>query len=165
MQIGNVVEQASDYDYKIILTWGEYPTDLDSHLFTPEIEGSAYHVYFADRGSAAGPPYAWLDVDDVSSWGPEATTIEVLHPGTYTFAVYDWSGNGLLSTSGAHIEVFTGRDRVGGYDVPSAGEDGSHWWWTLGTVDGATGSFTLVNTLTPEIPVGVPISMGDMPLK
>jgi len=161
-----VAQQETEYDYKFILTWDEYPTDLDSHLYTPSIDGSAYHVYYASRGSADTAPFAWLDVDDTSSYGPEATTIEELFPGTYTFAVYDWSGNGLLSTSGAHVEVFNGRDRVGGYDVPAAGGDAAHWWWTVGTVDGTTGAFTLVNTLAASPVVGSPQRyIMDMPSK
>jgi|GEM_PF-2775206 len=165
VQINDVVEQVSDYDYKFILTWNEYPTDLDSHLYTPEIDGMAHHVFYANRGSDAMAPYAWLDVDDTSSWGPEATTIEQLYPGNYTFAVYDWSGNGLLSTSGAHVEVFAGRTRVGGYDVPATGGDGPNWWWTVGTVNGTTGAFTLVNTLNEGGPAGAPMRREDMPLK
>ncbi|MDP2359425.1 MAG: hypothetical protein Q8O14_01545 [bacterium] len=165
VQIGNVIQQASDYDYKFILTWGANPSDLDSHLFTPEIGGSTHHVYYANRGSAEGPPYAWLDVDDVSSWGPEATTIEQLYPGTYTFAVYEYSGSGTLATSEAHVEVFNGRTRVGGYDVPTTA-DGDHWWWTVGTVDGATGVFTPVNTLLPNMPANAPVLRHqDMPIK
>ena len=165
IQIGDVVQQASDYDYKFILTWGDYPTDLDSHLYTPSIDGAAYHVFYADRGNNVAPPYAWLDVDDTSSWGPEATTIEQLYPGTYTFAVYDWSGNGLLSTSGAHVEIFAGRERVGGVDVPATGGDGPNWWWTVGTVNGSSGAFTLVNTLNASGPAGAPMRREDMPLK
>ena len=156
LHINDVVQlQDTEYDYKFILTWGVAPRDLDSHLYTPEIDGTTHHVYFANSGSSTTAPYAWLDVDDTSSYGPEATTIEELYPGTYTFAVYDWSGDGQLSTSQAHVEVFNGRDRVGGYDVPAAGGDGPYWWWTVGTVDGATGAFTLVNTLAPNPPASV----------
>jgi hypothetical protein len=157
IQIGDVIsQQDTEYDYKFILSWGEAPRDLDSHLFTPVIDGAAHHVYYANSGSADSAPYAWLDVDDTSSWGPEATTIETLYPGTYTFSVYDWSGDGLLSTSSAHVEVFSGRNRVGGYDVPATGGDAPNWWWTVGTVDGATGAFTLVNTLSANSPAGMP---------
>ncbi len=159
IQIGDVIsQQDTEYDYKFILTWGEAPSDLDSHLYTPSIDGTAYHVYYASPGASETAPFAWLDVDDVTSWGPEATTIKTLYTGTYTFAVYDYSGNGLLSTSGAHVEVFNGRTRQGGYDVPATGGDQPHWWWTVGTVDGDTGEFTLVNTLTAGSPAGAPLN-------
>ena len=164
LQIGDVISVDDDYAYKFIVTWGENPSDLDSHLFTPEIEGSTHHVYYADRGSGTSAPYAWLDVDDVSSWGPEATTIEQLFPGTYTFAVYEYSGAGTLSTSQAYVEVFQGRDLLAGYHVPTTA-DGDNWWWTVGTVDGATGVFTAVNTLTANAPVGAPAGHEDMPIK
>lgn len=156
IQISDVVQQTSDYDYKFILTWGDYPTDLDSYLATPVIDGTAHVVCYYNRGSADSAPYAWLDVDDTSSWGPEATTVEQLHDGTYTFAVNDYSGNGLLSTSGAHVEVFAGRTRVGGYDVPTSGGDQPNWWWIVGTVDGTTGAFTPVNSLVPSVPFAAP---------
>lgn len=152
-----VAQQETEYDYKFILTWDEYPTDLDSYLYTPVIGGYNYQVCYYSLGSADTAPFAWLDVDDTYSWGPEATTIEELYPGTYTFAVNDYSGNGLLSTSGAHVEVFSGRTRVGGYDVPTTGGDGPYWWWTVGTVNGTTGQFTLVNTLAANPPAAAPL--------
>jgi hypothetical protein len=165
VQISDVIDQVDDYAYKFIVTWGENPADLDSHLFTPEIGGSTHHVFYANTGSATSPPYAWLDVDDVTSWGPEAITIEQLFPGTYTFAVYEYSGAGTLSTSQAHVDVFHGRTLVGGYDVPAV-QDGDNWWWTVGTVNGATGAFTLVNTLTPDPPPGAPrLARENLPLK
>jgi len=148
IQVDEVVEQAEDYEYKFILTWGQYPTDLDSYLFTPEIGGTDYVIYYGDPGSGDAPPYAWLDVDDTSSWGPEAITIEQLFPGLYYFWVDDYSGNGTISTSGAHVEVFRGRTRLGGVDVPTT-TTGSNWSWLVGTVDGATGDFSLVNELYP----------------
>ena len=30
---------------RIILTWGAYLTDMDSHLLTPEIDSVNFHIY------------------------------------------------------------------------------------------------------------------------
>jgi len=46
----------------VTLTWGSNP-DLDLHTFEP----TGRHVYYASRTGNFG----YLDVDDVSSWGPE----------------------------------------------------------------------------------------------
>lgn len=156
VHIGTIVSQGTAYDYKFILTWGQSPEDLDSHLFTPEIDGSTHHVYYANSGAPSVAPYAWLDVDDTSSFGPEVVTVEQLYPGTYTYSIYEYSGNNTLSESGAVVQVFHGRELIGTYAIPTTPQAGDHWWWTVGTVDGATGAFTLVNTVTESSPQGVP---------
>lgn len=160
LHINDVVQlQDTEYAYKFILTWGAQPYDLDSHLFTPTIEGSAYEVYYGDQGDDQQAPYAWLDVDDVSSWGPEATTIEELYPGTYTFAVHNFSGeyggDTPLHQSLGHVDIFNGRVQVASVHVPTMGT-ANDLWWIVGTVDGATGAFNLVNSLTDNEPLGVP---------
>jgi uncharacterized protein YfaP (DUF2135 family) len=65
--------------------------DLDSHLFVPNGD----HVYFVDRGSLTAAPYAALDVDDITGFGPEVVTITRLYPGTYRYAVFNYSGSPL----------------------------------------------------------------------
>ena len=48
-------EVAGDGNYRIVLTWDLSPRDLDSHLFTPPINGQTYHIYFVTKGSLTGP--------------------------------------------------------------------------------------------------------------
>lgn len=165
LHIGDIVTQGTAYDYKFILTWGENPRDLDSHLYTPEIEGSSYHVYYGSQGSPGTAPYAWLDVDDVTSFGPEVVTIEDLHSGTYQYSIYEYSGDLTLTESEAVVQVFRGRQLVGTYPIPTTPQAGDHWWWNVGTVDGDTGAFTLVNTVTAEGPVSMAPGVEPMPEK
>lgn len=167
LHINQVISQATPYDYKFIVTWGENPRDLDSHLYTPVIDGSAYHVYYGMRGSAGTAPYAWLDVDDVSSYGPEAVTIEELYPGTYTYAIYEFSGSETLTESEAHVQVFNGRMLVDEYDIPTDVQAGDNWWWTLGTVDGDTGAWTEINVVAdaPVLPAASGHTVTEMPMK
>jgi hypothetical protein len=162
IHIGELTYESSASDFKFILTWGQDPQDLDSHLYTPEIEGSSYHVYYASRGSETTAPYAWLDVDDVSGFGPEVVTIVTLYPGTYHYAIYEYGGLGTITTSGAQVQVFDDRDLIGTYSIPT-GESGENWWWYVGDVDGATGDFTLVNTVQAGPPTGAPPT--SMPTK
>lgn len=69
------------------LTWGKYPEDVDSHLITPNGE----HIYFNNDGNLITAPYANLDVDDTTSFGPEVVTVRRLQVGTYHYGVHNYS--------------------------------------------------------------------------
>jgi len=66
-----------DNEYRVVLTWGDIPNDLDSHLFYyNEYDQELFHVYWASAiGYYNGEIVASLDVDDTSSYGPETVTI------------------------------------------------------------------------------------------
>lgn len=107
---------------RIVLTWGETPFDLDSHLVGPGINGGErfhtafyQHTYYANGkyDSNSGKYVADLDYDDTTSYGPEVTTIHMLRPGEYYFFVHDYSnGSSATSTemahSGATVKVYRG---------------------------------------------------------
>ncbi len=85
---------------RVVLSWGEKPFDLDSHLIFP-----GGHIYFDSKeGTDAN-----LDVDDTDSYGPETVTISKKHFGeSYIYAVQDYSNKGLpnsnyLSASKARV--------------------------------------------------------------
>ena len=117
--------------YRAVLTWGEHPRDLDSHLVGLDSSGS-YHVYYSAknaRSSETGELIAQLDVDDVTGFGPETTTFAVQPDGEYAFFVHNYTGDhgeARLSTSGANVVLYRGSEKVGEYDVPSTGE-GRYW--------------------------------------
>lgn len=138
-------------EWRIILTWGEDPRDLDSHLWTPSIQGSSYHIFFpsASRGSLTEPPYANLDVDDTSSYGPETVTIASVFPGTYHYAVHKYAGSGYLTSSSAVVEVYDSVGLVRRFTVPTAG---SGSWWHVFRFDGNTQAITPVNTISDVAP-------------
>ena len=62
---------------RVVLTWGANPSDLDAHLTGPTADASRFHVFYppSSRGSGGASPFAVLDVDDTSSFGPETITI------------------------------------------------------------------------------------------
>jgi hypothetical protein len=110
------------------LTWGADPGDLDSHLFAPN--GS--HVYYGSKGSLLAEPFANLDVDDTSSYGPEVVTLTRLMVGTYKYSVYNYSGynQGAITAAGARVELNIPGRTLELY-VPPAGETDQTDWWNL----------------------------------
>jgi hypothetical protein len=107
---------------RIKLTWGLQPSDVDSHLFTPDGD----EVYYADRGSLTAQPFANLDVDDTSSFGPEVITLSRLMVGTYLYGVKNFSGTDApnnMTNSPVRVELTAGgQTRV--FTMP-AGETNS----------------------------------------
>jgi hypothetical protein len=120
--------------WRIIVTWGASPSDLDSHLTGPAPDGSRFHLFYPDANSNGGgpwPEYQQLDLDDVTSYGPETTTLLQLLPGLYRFSVHDFSNrtatySQALSNSAAQVRVYNsvGVNRV--FNVPT-GTEGTLW--------------------------------------
>jgi carboxypeptidase-like protein len=126
---------------RFILTWGETPYDLDSHLMTP----SGHHIYFADSDpSGAG---AYLDVDDTSSYGPETITILSQESGTYGYYVYNWSGSPDIATSGAVVRIYDASGLIESVSIPSSG---SGLYWNVATLSGST--LSVINEITSSTP-------------
>lgn len=114
---------------KIVLTWGETPRDLDSHLFGPTVDGSdTFHTWFQNRNyyendtiqSNVSLYAADLDYDDVTSYGPEVTTIYIMTPGEYKFLVHDYtnytaSGSTGLAHSGATVKIYINNSSTPNY--------------------------------------------------
>lgn len=136
-------EIAAD-NYRFVLSWGEHPRDLDSHLLTPQIEGQPHHIAYYNRGSEEAPPFANLDLDDTTSYGPETVTIYDMFSGRYTYFVHLYAGEGTLNTSEAEVEIYTETGLAHSLRAPSTGE-GRYWY--VGDLDGETGRFTIVNRI------------------
>ena len=152
----NGLSMYRDFWMQFTLTWGENPGDLDSHLFTPEIPGDydtiAYHIYYASPGYAGEPPYADLDVDDVTSYGPEHITIWDEFPGTYIYAIYHYSGSGTIATSEAQVGVLKPDGTVESFSVPDEVTAGDNYWWHVCDINGTTGVVTVVDTIASATP-------------
>ncbi|MEE8571710.1 MAG: hypothetical protein V3T20_00470 [Gemmatimonadota bacterium] len=139
-------------EYRFVLAWGADPQDLDSHLWVPIGGGNYYHVYFSDKGSVNEVPYAELDNDEITGYGPETMTIYPEYSGLYTYAVYEYSGEGTLRTSGATLRIYQGDDLLYSLTVPNQPcED--QWWWNVCTFDAQSAQFTIINTLQDSAPV------------
>lgn len=135
---------------RIVLTWGASPSDLDSHTFGPLPGGDSFHMYYPYAQSNSGSPWpqqVTLDLDDVTSYGPETTTLLQQMPGVYQFVVHDFTNRlststTALSTSGAIVRVYNEQGLVVWFPVPT-GQEGT--LWTVFEMDG--GVITPVNSL------------------
>ena len=109
---------------RAVLTWGEYPRDLDSHFiaYDEDTNTTLWHVYYGDKSPSAD---ADLDVDDTTSFGPETTTLHDLNTSlTYKYFVYNYSQDGELRNSDAHVLVYY-QGREYNFQVPD--ENGTLW--------------------------------------
>ncbi|HJV59917.1 MAG TPA: hypothetical protein VJ743_03170 [Albitalea sp.] len=121
------------------LTWGASPSDIDSHLLVP----GGFHVYYASKGQLTGEPYASLDVDDVTSYGPEITTIRRPKVGIYRFYLHNFSGTFSPGMTGSPTRVelnYLGRTVA---FSPPAGEGSNRYWHVFDIEVGANCSMTL----------------------
>ena len=91
----------------ITLTWGEDPADLDSQLFGPDpSDNSRFRIYFSNKVVTVNGVTMFLDVDDVTSFGPEVTTLPSFpSAGTYEFMVDLYAGESTIRNSPARVEV------------------------------------------------------------
>ena len=139
--------------FRVVLSWGEIPSDVDSHLSGPgQIELDAtlvedrFHVYFGNpeypAASGAAGAVVFLDVDDTSSFGPETITVRRADPGIYKYVLHDYT-NGTasggdasqLSASACKVQLFAGSAQVDTFYVPT-GRAGTTW--TVFELDGDT---------------------------
>ena len=111
------------------LTWGALPDDLDSYLITP----SGTTVYYSNEGSLTSAPFANLDVDDTSSYGPEVVTLTRLMVGTYKYAVNNYSGygDGPIASSSARVELNIPGRPAELFTPPATGETASTDYWLV----------------------------------
>jgi Fe-S cluster biogenesis protein NfuA len=120
--------------WRIVLTWGEIPQDLDAHFTGPEFQDdSRFHVYFDNRAYEHEEIlYVELDVDATRGFGPETITLyrDTTGYGVYRFLVHDYSNrasqdSSALASSQARVRVFKGSSLMRTFDVPNL--DGTLW--------------------------------------
>ena len=137
---------------RIVLYWGQFPQDLDSHLVGPTPDENMFHTRYLNKAyHYNGQKYVDLDIDHTQSWGPETTTIRHDVTGTYRFYVHNYSGNHLegktLRDSGATIEVYRGSSTVPvkSYQIPSGAGDELYYAAFEMTLHNGEASFKEIN--------------------
>ncbi len=142
----SVAPELGEGYYRVVLTWGENPHDLDSHLFGTTDEYS-YRVYYGSKNAynTNGDFVANLDVDDTSSYGPETTTFFVESDAKYEFYVDWFSGYGTWASSGGKVEVYNGAYLINTYYVPSV--DNYYGSWKVFSIeDGVYTSHNIIQS-------------------
>jgi hypothetical protein len=120
--------------FQAILTWNATPSDLDTHFTGPCTAGASgcsggrFHVYYSSRGSLTDSPYAYLDTDDTSGFGPEITTITRCLAGVYRYSVYRYSGTPEIDASGAKVAVLLPNGTLTERAVPTANPTADRVW-------------------------------------
>jgi len=133
---------------RLVLDWGQEPTDLDAHF----VKKGAYHIAYHNR-HVSDDGITMLDRDDTDSYGPETiTSKEIDDSAEYIFFVHNYSGQsepgGLgLSRSRGHIKVF-GDDRLM-HTVEMVPNQPGIYWEVLRIVNG---EFVIVNKLRTTEP-------------
>jgi 5-hydroxyisourate hydrolase-like protein (transthyretin family) len=117
----------SNVSLRSVLTWGETPRDLDSHLvaYDTNAQEVKWHVYYSDETPSAANGEAKLDRDDTDSYGPETITLtDVNNSLDYKYYVFNFSRDVALKDSNAHLSVFFDGIQ---YDFSVPNEDGTVW--------------------------------------
>ncbi|MCP3932367.1 MAG: hypothetical protein GY705_25120 [Bacteroidetes bacterium] len=148
--LGGNTTPSETMSFRVVLNWGNSPLDLDSHLWTPSINGSIYHVYYPtnNRMNPNEHPFVGLDVDDTDGFGPETITINEIFSGNYNYSVHNFSG-GNISGSNASVEIYGENGLLRKLTVPTTG---SGEWWDVFQINGSTGAIQINNTIRDNSP-------------
>ena len=116
-------------EFRIVLTWGSRPRDLDAHLAGPNPDGGRFHIWYRNKIMIGGRDF--LDRDDTDKYGPETITIYKPAVGNYKYGVFDYSNRSKrrskrLSRSGAHVEVYGQNKLLASFDIPRD-QKGNSW--------------------------------------
>ena len=125
---GSITPIISGNKFRVVLTWGASPSDLDSHVVGKLSNGNQFHVYFSDKSEYDGSVEVCnLDVDDTTSYGPETITLNTTTDNPYYYYIHRWSDHGLLATSNAQINLYQGENLVATFNVPTDQAEGRYW--------------------------------------
>ena len=145
--------------WRIVLTWGEDPSDLDSHVVGALTSGNSFHVYYGDKSQYDGDlEVCNLDLDDTTSYGPETITLNTNNSAPYYYYVHRYAGDGTVSSSGAQIRVYHGADMVRTFNVPT-GQGNGDYWNVFAVVNG---QIVVRNTITDGADIGYAGAPGIM---
>lgn len=127
-QNGTMTPIISGDSFRIVLTWGENPRDLDSHVEGTLSSGTSFHVYYGHESQYDGDVEVCnLDVDDTTSYGPETITLNTVSDNPYYYYIYRFAGSGTVASSGAQIKVYQGENLVATFNVPTDQGTGDYW--------------------------------------
>lgn len=150
VSIGLLAIGAGGDGVAVVLSWGMTPLDLDLHVSGPDGSGGRFHIaYFA----LSPVPHGSLDLDDVTSFGPETVTVsptngETYVVGSYHVWIHNFSGEAGFDGSGGVVTLFAGGAQFAQYQVQDASGDSSSLIWRVVEFDLAEdGELSNVNAL------------------
>jgi len=147
---------------RVVLSWGALPSDLDSYLSGPNGVGGTFTINYSNRGSCSALPFACLDVDVTTGYGPETIAVTRLTGGQrYVYQVHNFTDDGLpnsstLARSSARVDVFSATGLIQSFAVPS----GVGTLWSVFDWDGTT--IRPINTISNNPPPLPAITAGSI---
>ena len=136
-------------EIRFVLNWSESPGDLDSHLRTPQIDSTNFHIYYGNRGSDESSPYVILDVDDVDGYGPETITIKQTFNGTYLYYIHNYTGGNFPESNGV-VRIYNSPSCGG--EVISIPKQGNGRYWYVCDINGENGEIEIRNQIVEYEP-------------
>ena len=134
-------EMNDSNEFRAVLTWGIYPTDLDAHLYGKTPSGSEAHVYYAGPSGSINGKIMDLDRDDVTSYGPETITFKADGNASYEYFVhwYSWAENDNYDWSRTEVKVdlYNGDEHIGTYTA-SPETTGQYRYWRVFSITNGT---------------------------
>jgi hypothetical protein len=131
--IGDIclITPPDDGSYRIVLTWGFDPADLDAHITGPDGSGGRFQVCYWNKMSEDSSVN--LDLDDSWRYGPETVTLSSLNEGTYRYSVHnysDQSANGGLEIfeSPAKVDIYNADELINEFIAPSFDSLSGNTW-------------------------------------
>jgi hypothetical protein len=125
--------------WRVVLTWGAKPKDLDAHVRT----NNGTDVSFHKKKFKQGDSEVYLDVDNTNGFGPETITLKKVK-GIHKFYVHNYSNDVPLSSSQAKVVLYRGAEQVSEVKVPQG--SGDNTIWTVYEINADNKTFKLVNT-------------------
>ncbi len=162
--VPNEASEIPTGDLRIVLRWGTSPSDLDSHLLAPTVDGTSYYhiAYYNEEYYYNGERISFLDVDDINGEGPETITVYSMNEsGIYRYYVHNYSNRdnsnstSLSSSSNAYVQVYVGEQLIAIYHVPAM-QVGT--LWHVFNYDAETGRIISVNEFSS---VSDPKNVGE----
>lgn len=144
-QNGVLSPVTSENTYRVVLTWGANPRDLDSHVVGNLSNDDSFHVYFSHKSQYDGDlEVCNLDVDDTSGYGPETITLIPNMSNPYYYYIYKYSGTGSIDTSGAQVKLYQGDTLIETFNAPD--NQGSERYWNVFAI--VNGEIVVENSIT-----------------
>lgn len=149
--VSQVLSGSSNGFATIVLNWGANPSDLDSHLTGPATT-DRFHIYFADKiyvndnnitgtfdpenPCATTNIVASLDRDDITSYGPETTTLcRPTAGGLYKYYIHHYAGTSTIGESSATVTLTLANGTTRTFTPPSTGSTGAKDIWHVFNFD------------------------------
>ena len=153
-------------EFRVVLTWGANPRDLDSHVTGPGSQGGRFHVYYASSTA----PFANLDLDDTSGEGPETVTITATAAaarGMYRYSVHNFSDQSATGAAGiagspSTVRLYGPTGLLKTYTAPAVGTTTGNTWRVFELTINQDATFTLNDGNGASLRYVTATGAGDM---